>query len=564
MQTTGADLIIRLLEQRGVRLVAGIPGGALLPLYEALGRSTALRHILARHEQGAGFIAQGIARITGKAGVCFATSGPGVTNVVTAIADAKLDSVPLICVAGQVPKALIGTDAFQEVATLDIVRSITKRSYFVRRAEELPEIIREAFDIAESGRPGPVLIDVPKDVQTQPVAFEPLLPEMLDSTNIAKSPRAKLGDARAYELAAQLLTSAERPVLYVGGGIVKARAHRLVRGLAERAHVPVTTSLMALGALPPDHELNIGMLGMHGARYTNCIIDECDVLFAIGARFDDRATGKAAAFAPRARIVHIDIDAREFGKIKQPTLAIQANAHDALTELLERVPPLERRAWLERVAYLRTRYPLSTPRSDELCTPYGIVRTVAALAPSQCIVTTDVGQHQMWVAQAFPFDNPHNWLTSGGLGTMGFGLPAAIGAALAAPQTTVLCFTGDGSLLMNIQELATLAELDLNVKIILLDNAALGLVRQQQQLFYASSFVASMYSGATDFVAIARAFGVPSHDLGRCNSPQQVLHDTLNRSGPALIRVPIEARELVLPMVAPGSANTEALTEVAL
>jgi acetolactate synthase I/II/III large subunit len=562
MQTTGADLIIRLLEQQGVRLVAGIPGGALLPLYEALGRSTTLRHILARHEQGAGFIAQGIARITGKAGVCFATSGPGVTNVVTAIADAKLDSVPLVCIAGQVPKALIGTDAFQEVATLDIVRSLTKRSYFVRRAEELPEILCEAFEIAESGRPGPVLIDVPKDVQTQPVAFEPVLPGMLVSTGVTRSPRAKLGDAPAYELAAQLLASAERPVLYVGGGVVKARAHRLLRELAERAQVPVTTSLMALGVLPPDHALNIGMLGMHGARYTNCIIDECDVLFAIGARFDDRATGKAAAFAPRARIVHIDIDAREFGKIKQPTLAIQAHAHDALTELLERVPHLEHRTWLERVTNLRMRYPLSTPRSDELCTPYGIVRTVATLAPPQCIVTTDVGQHQMWVAQAFPFENPHNWLTSGGLGTMGFGLPAAIGAALAAPQATVLCFTGDGSLLMNIQELATLTELDLNVKIILLDNAALGLVRQQQQLFYASSFVASMYSGATDFVAIARAFGVPSHDLGHCSSPQQVLHDTLNRSGPALVRVPIEAHELVLPMVAPGSANTEALTEV--
>jgi acetolactate synthase-1/2/3 large subunit len=564
MHTTGADLIIRLLERQGVRLVAGIPGGALLPLYEALGRSTTLRHILARHEQGAGFIAQGIARITGKAGVCFATSGPGVTNVVTAIADAKLDSVPLVCIAGQVPKALIGTDAFQEVATLDIVRSITKRSYFVRRAEELPEIIREAFDIAETGRPGPVLIDVPKDVQTQPVTFEPPLPEMLVSTNVARSSHAKLGDARAYELAAQLLASAERPVLYVGGGIVKARAHRLLRELAERAQVPVTTSLMALGALPPEHALNIGMLGMHGARYTNCIIDECDVLFAIGARFDDRATGKAAAFAPRARIVHIDIDAREFGKIKQPTLAIQANAHDALTELLERVPQLEHRAWLERVSHLRTRYPLITPRSDELCTPYGIVRAVATVAPPQCIVTTDVGQHQMWVAQAFPFENPQNWLTSGGLGTMGFGLPAAIGAALAAPHATVLCFTGDGSLLMNIQELATLAELDLNVKIILLDNAALGLVRQQQQLFYASSFVASMYSGATDFVAIARAFGVPADDLGRCNSPRHVMHEILNRSGPALIRVPIEARELVLPMVAPGAANTEALTEATI
>lgn len=556
MHITGADLIIRLLEQQGVRVVAGIPGGAILPLYEALGRSHVIRHVLARHEQGAAFIAQGMARITGKAGVCLATSGPGVTNLVTAIADAKLDSVPLVCIAGQVPKALIGTDAFQEVATLDIVRSITKRSYFVRRAEELPDTIADAFETAQTGRPGPVLIDVPKDVQSQPVtvAFaSEATPRIAPAASRAANPSPQ------FALAAQLLAAAERPVLYAGGGIVKARAHHVLRKFAERVQVPVTTSLMALGSLPPRHPLDLGMLGMHGARFTNRVIDECDLLLAIGARFDDRATGKAAAFAPHAKIIHIDIDAREFGKIKQPALAIQSDARTALEMLDQHCSRSDRTAWLARIRQLKTELPLCTPRSDELCTPYGIVRAIGALAPAECIVTTDVGQHQMWVAQTFPFTNPQRWLTSGGLGTMGFGLPAAIGAALAEPKAPVICFTGDGSLLMNIQELATLAELKLDIKIILLDNAALGLVRQQQQLFYGGSFVASLYSHSADFVAIARAFGIPSYDLGVHENPERTLQGAMSESGPALIRVPIEARELVLPMVAPGAANIDAL-----
>lgn len=552
MQCSGAELIIDSLERQGVRLVAGIPGGALLPLYEALGDSRVIQHVLARHEQAAGFIAHGLARMTGKAGVCFATSGPGVTNVVTAIADAKLDSVPLVCIAGQVPQHLIGTDAFQEVPTLDMVRSITKAAFFVKRAEDLLEIIPEAFRLAEGGRPGPVLIDVPKDVQMQRVT------RIARETPVVEDAAPSLDEA-AIESAAHMIAAATRPVLYVGGGVTKARAHAFVSELAARAQIPVTTTLMALGTLPHDHELNLGMLGMHGARSTNLVIEECDLLLAIGARFDDRATGRPDRFAPHARIVHIDLDARELGKIKQPTLGIRCDAGSALRALLKRVAAVRRPHWLARVRELREQYPLRMPQRSQTCSPYGIVHAVGALAPHDVIVTTDVGQHQMWVAQAFPFRRPDRWLTSGGLGTMGFGLPAAIGAALAEPTATTVCFTGDGSLLMNIQELATLAELDLNVKIVLLDNAALGLVRQQQELFYRQRFVASRFAQPSNFVAIAHAFGIPAVDLERTARPDEALRRAIRSDGPTLIRVPIAAEHHVLPMVAPGAANTEAL-----
>jgi acetolactate synthase-1/2/3 large subunit len=564
---SGAELIIHLLERQGVGIVAGIPGGALLPLYEALGRSTSIRHILARHEQAAGFIAQGMSRITGKAGVCFATSGPGVTNVVTALADAKLDSIPLVCIAGQVPTAMIGTDAFQEVPTLDMVRPITKASFFVRHASELWHVIPEAFRLAETGRPGPVLIDVPKDIQLQladdePACADPILEQPAPS-ELPESPRLEatltLDTSHLFDLATRMIHVAQRPVLYVGGGIVKSRAHAAIRKLAERAGVPVTSTLMALGCLPAGHALDIGMLGMHGARYTNLIIDECDLLIAIGARFDDRATGDPGKFAPHARIIHIDIDSREFGKIKAADVSICSDAGLATQELLKRVPPTQRTLWLSRVNQLKHGHPLLTPDIQQLCSPYGIVQAVGAIAPADAIVTTDVGQHQMWVAQRFPFKRPDRWLTSGGLGTMGFGLPAAIGAALVAPEATTLCFTGDGSLLMNVQELATLAELDLNVKIVLLDNGALGLVRQQQELFYQQRFVASLFSRPSRFVAIAQAFGVPALDLGEAPDPHDTLTRALNDRGPALIRVPIDATQHVMPMVAPGAANVDAL-----
>ena len=569
MTISGADIIIHFLETAGVRIVAGVPGGALLPLYEALGRSLTIRHILARHEQAAGFIAQGMARVSGRAAVCLATSGPGVTNMVTALADAKLDSVPLICIAGQVPTGLIGTDAFQEVATMEMVRPITKACYFVNSAAELPDILAQAFRVAEGGRPGPVLIDVPKDVQLQRLPGWPPSGDLDPDAPVSYEShlRQARDHRRSYAQAVEMIHTSRRPLFYFGGGIVKARAQEAARALVEQTGIPATTSLMALGILPREHALNIGMLGMHGARYTNRAIEMADVLITIGARFDDRATGHAASFASGARIIHIDIDERELGKIKQPALAIQDDAARALMQLqgllsAAATKPAAWETWRARIHDLKRDYPLATPGCEELCSPYGIMQALGRRLPEDAIITTDVGQHQMWAAQTLPIHRADRWLTSGGLGTMGFGLPAAIGAALACPQSPVFCITGDGSLLMNIQEFATLVELDVNVKIIVLDNSALGLVRQQQELFYQKRLVASRFAHRTDFVAIARAFGLRAHDLGSCYDDARLLDQVLSARGPALIRVPIDERHHVLPMVPSGGKNTEPLDHV--
>jgi acetolactate synthase-1/2/3 large subunit len=558
MDINGAELITRYLEAQGVTHVAGIPGGALLPLYRALGDSR-LIHVLARHEQGAGFIAQGIARASGRAGVCLATSGPGVTNVVTALADAKADSVPLVCITGQVPRALIGTDAFQEIRTGHLVDSVTKAHFEVRAVEDLLDVLPEAFRIAESGRRGPVVIDVPKDVQTERLRIDALpAPFRPAAADTATTPDID-AFAESFARAATMIDAAQRPVLYLGGGITQARAHDLARQLAEHADLPTTTTLMALGTLAPEHPLNLGMLGMHGARYCNQALEECDLLIAIGARFDDRATGRADRFAPRARVIHIDADRYELGKLRKPDLAIEADAADALRALLAAVPAGTRPAWRRRIETLRAELPLEMPGRDDTREPYGLIHAVAQAMGPEAIVTTDVGQHQMWVAQAYPFARPEHWLTSGGLGTMGFGLPAAIGAALAAPERSVVCFSGDGSVLMNLQELATLADLQLDVKLIVMDNAALGLVRQQQHLFYQRRFVGSLFPQTPALCLIAEGFGIPALDLAATDDPLPRLREALKQPGPMLIRAPIATDAQVLPMVIPGRANTEAM-----
>lgn len=552
MNISGAELIVQLLERQGVEIVSGIPGGALLPLYQALGASTQIRHVLARHEQGAGFIAQGMARVSGRAAVCLATSGPGVTNVLTALADAKLDSVPMVCITGQVPQHLMGTDAFQEVKTGYLAETITKANFIAHSASDLLDLIPEAFRIAEGGRPGPVLIDVPKDVQMERI-------DMRDWPAPGRAYAMPTLDHALIAEAAAMIDAAKRPVLYLGGGVVKARAQADVLALAERAALPAAATLMALGAMPSGHPLALGMLGMHGARFTNQVMEECDLVIAVGARFDDRATGRVDRFCPNAKIIHIDADRREFGKIKTPTLAIEADAGEALRALFPLVKAQMRHTWLLHVAALRRQLPLRTPGLHDPRTPYGIVRAVAEIAGPDAIVTTDVGQHQMWVAQSYPFQRPDRWLTSGGLGTMGFGLPAAIGAALALPDTLAVCFSGDGSLLMNVQELATLAELDLNVKIVVLDNAALGMVHQQQTLFYGASHVASKFQRPTDLCALAQAFGVPAIDLGEADDARVALQEAFEVQGPCLIRVPVTMQHHVMPMVAAGKANTEAI-----
>ena len=548
LRATGAQIITRLLERQGIRVVAGIPGGANLPLYDALSHSRSIRHVLARHEQGAGFIAQGMARVTGRPQVCLATSGPGATNALTAVADAKLDSIPIICITGQVPRAMIGTDAFQEVDTYGMSIPVTKHNFLVCSAAELLQVIPQAFRIAHSGRPGPVLVDVPKDVQAEETQFErwpePGRPDPPPAPDLADIDRA-----------AAMINSARQPLLLVGGGVISGASGLVVR-LAEEARIPTVTTLMGLGAIPTDHPRSMGMLGMHGGRCTNLALEACDLLLAVGVRFDDRATGKVASFCPDATIIHMDVDNSELGKIKAAHVGIVGDAREVLQLLLPRIEHRPRNAWLAHVAALKRKHPLVTPGSGDPRTPYGLVRHVAGLVDRNAIIATDVGQHQMWVAQAYPFARPRQWLTSGGLGTMGFGLPAAIGAALAEPERAVVCFSGDGSLLMNIQELATAVEEDVNLKIVLMNNGALGLVRQQQNLFYGQRLFESAFRAAVDFAAVARGFGMRAWDL-KAGVPTEVLARAFAEPGPCLINVPISANEEVYPMVPPGAANTD-------
>lgn len=550
MHMTGKQIITAMLERHGVTCLAGIPGGANLPLYDALGASARIRHILVRHEQAAGFIAQGWARVTGEAGVCMATSGPGATNLITAVADAKLDSIPLVAITGQVPTSMIGTDAFQEVDTYGMTMSITKHNFLVRSAGELLDVMPDAFRIATSGRPGPVLIDVPKDVQNQSVEFD-ALPE---PARPDPSPEA---DPEDLARAVQMINQAQRPILYIGGGVIASGASGSLRRLARKTGIPVTSTLMGLGAVPVDDRHYIGMLGMHGARHTNLAIEECDVLIAAGVRFDDRATGRVQQFCPHAKILHIDIDRSELHKIKAAHLAITGDIGAVLEALEPRLDATDRQAWNKRIAELKQMYPLEMPGLEDPFMPYGLIRQVANLLDDDTPVVTDVGQHQMWVAQAYPFRRPRRWLTSGGLGTMGFGLPTAIGATLARPETPAVLFTGDGSLLMNLQELATAAEEGLNVKVIVMNNESLGLVRQQQDLFYGQRCFAVQYRLRHDFCTVARGLGVQAIDLAEENDPMEAMARAFTQPGPALINVPIEQTEDVYPMVPPGAPNKE-------
>ncbi|MEQ5121106.1 acetolactate synthase large subunit [Morganella morganii] len=549
---TGAELIIRMLEQHGITSVSGIPGGAALPLYDALGNSR-IRHILARHEQGAGFIAQGIARTTGKAAVCISSSGPGATNLMTAIADAKLDSVPLVCITAQVSSPMIGTDAFQEVDTYGMSIPITKHNYLVRNVQDLPGIIADAFRIAESGRPGPVWVDVPKDVQAAIIEIDELPPIM------PKDP-LPLFDAEKVTEAAAMINQAKRPILYIGGGIVASQSQQLVQSFAERAGLPTTMTLMGLGTIPQQHPLYLGMLGMHGARYTNMILQESDLLIVVGARFDDRAIGKAEQFCPDAKIIHVDIDRAEISKIKQPDIAINADAGQVLAMLLPQIEVNTRQAWNDHIAQIKQEFPLEQMNKSDPLSHFGLIAAVADAVDNDAIITTDVGQHQMWVAQAYPLCRPRQWLTSGGLGTMGFGLPAAIGAALAEPSRKIVCFTGDGSIMMNIQEMATAAEHNLDIKIILMNNQALGMVHQQQTLMFNEHIVASAYPYQTDFVTIAKGFGLHTCDLNKESDPHAALQAAIDRPGPCLIHALIDVSEKVWPMVLPGDANIDMVT----
>ncbi|XKM13099.1 acetolactate synthase large subunit [Orbaceae bacterium ac157xtp] len=553
-QFTGAELIVTMLELYGITTVAGIPGGAILPLYDALSRSSQIKHILTRHEQGAGFIAQGIARTEGKPAVCIASSGPGATNLITAIADAKLDSIPLVCITGQVASSLIGTDAFQEVDTYGISIPVTKHNYLARSITELPLIIKNAFNIAMTGRPGPVWVDVPKDILTATIELDSL-PE-LDSDQQHSPTITKY----AIQQVADMIKQAKKPIAYLGGGIISSESNQLVKQLIDTAQLPTTTTLMGLGAIPTDHPLNLGMLGMHAHKSTNFILNDADLLLVLGARFDDRAVGKVESFCPDAKIIHVDIDGAELGKIKQPQVAIQADLHEFLTKLLPHIHTQQRPEWLDRIEVIKQQYPCIN-NNTELFNQFGFIRAIANIAGDNTIITTDVGKHQMWVAQTYPLQTPRQLLTSGGLGTMGFGLPAAIGAALAKPDKTIICFTGDGSIMMNLQEMATAVEHNLNIKIIVFDNQALGLVHQLQTLFFEKNIFSTQFGYGVDFIKIANGFGMPAYDIRQEDDPLTTLNKALTQKGPCLIRLMVDVEECAFPVVPPGASNIEMIGE---
>lgn len=558
MHYSGAEITIKRLEELGVQIIAGIPGGANLPLYHCLHHSQ-IRHILARHEQGAGFIAQGVARSTGKAAVCFATSGPGATNVLTAVADAKIDSVPLVVITGQVATPLIGTDAFQEIDTYGLTLPICKHNYLVRDARDLLSIIPEAFRIAESGRPGPVVVDIPKDIQKQVIELSSW-PKLEEGEKIEAE--KGVDDIKDKDAAAivDMISRSVKPLIFIGGGIIQAQAGEEVMELAEKNSIPVVSTLMGLGTLSSEHPLFMGMIGMHGSAGANKLLREADLILALGVRFDDRATGKVEEFCPEASIIHIDIDASEINKIKSSRYSIVGDVKAALTVINPKIMKNSRSAWMDRINHLKEERIIHR-KENAAIDPKGFIRKVGERIGKETIITTDVGQHQMWVAQAYPFSYPRSFLTSGGMGTMGFGLPAAIGASLSHPDKKILCFSGDGSILMNIQELATLADIKGNITVIILNNGYLGMVRQQQEYFYDKVYMASSFPTHLDFAVIARGFGIKSYTIRSTAEMNEVLDEAFSHNGPSLIDVSIESFENVSPTVIPGKGNHEMILE---
>lgn len=555
MRYSGAEIIIKLLEEQGVDKIAGIPGGANLPMYSALAKSNKIQHILARHEQAAGFIAQGMARTTGKAAVCFATSGPGVTNLLTAIADAKLDSVPVVAITGQIPSSLVGTDAFQEVDTCGLAIPTTKHHFFVSSAKELVHILPEAFRVAEEGRPGPVIIDIPKDVQLEEIEIANWSLEGVAATIVDVEKNIPTASLEDVDKIAQMINESRKPLLYIGGGILQSNSHKLLYDFAKKNTIPVASTLMGLGCFPSNDSLFLGMLGMHGAPYTNLVLNETDLLIAFGVRFDDRATGKIAEFCSKASIIHVDIDPAELDKNKSTNFSVAADIRMVLDELILLIDKNPREEWMAEIKVIKKANPFPISQNNDCWHPLNLIRKIGTLVDTDTIITTDVGQHQMWVAQSYPFQQPRTLLTSGGLGTMGFGLPAAIGAALANPEKKVICISGDGSILMNIQELATLADLKLNVTVIILNNGVLGMVRQLQELFFQQTYIATRFITNPDFVSMAKSFGIKGYDLKNQGNLEDMLEKILSTSEPCVINIPIDFRENVMPTVPPGAGN---------
>ncbi|WP_461209988.1 biosynthetic-type acetolactate synthase large subunit [Desulfocurvus sp. DL9XJH121] len=561
MELTGAQILLESLKKEGVDSIFGFPGGAVIDIYDELPNHPELKHYLVRHEQGAIHAADGYARATGKVGVCLVTSGPGATNTVTGIANAYMDSIPVVVFTGQVPSPLIGNDAFQEVDIVGITRPCTKHNYLVKDVTKLARTIAEAFYLARTGRPGPVLVDLPKDILQQKTSYSYPRSVSLRSYNPNVKPNAK-----QLAKAVDLLAKAENPLFYVGGGVISADAHADLTWLAKTLKVPVTATLMGLGAFPGNEDLWLGMLGMHGTYAANRAVQECDLLVAVGARFDDRVTGKLDTFAPNAMVVHVDVDPTSIRKNVHVDVPVVADCNQALAgmrKLVEGAKGSRRKAhrdWLKRIAKWKKDHPLSyTPGEQGVIKPQSVVQALYELTKGEAIICTEVGQNQMWAAQFYDYHKPRTLITSGGLGTMGYGFPAAIGAQVAFPDKLVVDVAGDGSIQMCIQEMATAICYGLPVKIVILNNGYLGMVRQWQELFYERNYCATCMDVTPDFVKLAKAYGAEGFRVSDPRRVKAVLKKAFATPGPVIVDIPVAKEENVYPMVPAGASLSEML-----
>ncbi|MGM0365088.1 MAG: biosynthetic-type acetolactate synthase large subunit [Actinomycetota bacterium] len=557
---TGAQMIIKCLKQEGVEVIFGYPGGKVIPLYDTLFDSD-IKHILVRHEQGASHAADGYARATGKTGVCVSTSGPGATNLVTGIANAYMDSVPIVALTGQVSTAEIGTDAFQEADITGITAPITKHNYLVKDIKNLPSIIKEAFYIASTGRPGPVLIDIPVDI-SQAMIDEKAEGEI----NLPGYKPTYKGNQKQIKQAARKIFESRRPVIFSGGGVISSGASEILTRFAHKAKLPVITSLLGMGSFPEDNPLALNMAGMHGTRYANMAFTEADLIIAVGARFDDRVTGKVSGFAPNAEVIHIDIDPAEIGKIVKTAIPVVGNAKDVLTDLQQRYFELDndksveiKKAWIAYLMELKEKYPLMYDKESPNLKPAYIVEKIYELTEGNAIICTEVGQNQMWAAQFYKYTQPRTFISSGGLGTMGFGLPAAIGAKTGRPDKTVIDIAGDGSIQMVSQEMATAVSSKIPVKIMLLNNGYLGMVRQWQELFFKKRYSHTCIRECVDFVKLMEAYGGVGIRVTDKKDVEGAIKKALEIDNAVLVDFWIESEENVYPMVAPGAPISEML-----
>ncbi len=559
MKLTGAQIMMEILKEEEVDTIFGFPGGAIIDIYDELAK-TEIRHILVRHEQGAVHAADGYARAGNKVGVCLVTSGPGATNTVTGIASAYMDSIPMVIFTGQVPTALIGNDAFQEVDIVGITRPCTKHNYLVPSAEAFPRIIKEAFYLAKSGRPGPVLVDIPKDVTQAVIDYHPIDAVRLKSYNPTYEPNMK-----QLRKVIDLINASQRPVIFAGGGIILSGAAAELTAFARKAHIPVTTSLMGLGAFPGTDPLWLGMIGMHGTYRANMSTGACDLMISIGVRFDDRVTGKTDAFAAQAKIVHIDIDPTSIRKNIPVTIPIVGDCKISLRHLNELIEQADladiekkRESWLAQIDEWKNTKPLAYEQKDTI-KPQFVVEKLYELTNGKAIITTEVGQNQMWAAQYYHFNQPNHFITSGGLGCMGFGLPAAIGAQMACPDKLVIDIAGDGSIQMNIQEMATAVQSGLPVKVVILNNSYLGMVRQWQELFYEKRYACTGMDCAPDYVKLAEAYGAVGLRATKPDEVESVLKEGLATAGPVIMDFKVDREESVYPMVPAGAPITDML-----